>query len=180
MKISIVDLRRGVACVCIVSITLTAPGVPLAEAGLAAIVPTDVSTLTPSSRLGRIVDRYGRQRPSVIFIQDLHFNYGVQKNIAEILAFLSEKLYRPSLQRAPFALAVEGAAGSLDYSALVQYPYPDWKKSLMEFLLRHGEITGPEQFAILTNQPTLLIGVENDKYYRYHRELFRQSHAQCC
>jgi len=54
--------------------------------------------------------------PLVILIQDLHAHYGVQKNIAGLLDFLSNKLsssnspHRPIAPSPPlpFALAVEG------------------------------------------------------------------------
>src|ERR1700687_3604105 len=118
--------------------------------------------LAPPSSLGWVVDYYNASReqrvpsneskrittPLVILIQDLHAHYGVQKNIAGILEFLTRKLSSPEATQQssspavtgrgsinnmmdprqghsgvtasglPFALAVEGASGPIDSSVL--------------------------------------------------------------
>src|SRR5690348_14242064 len=91
--------------------------------------------LQPPWQIGRIADYFNASVPGlksqvsghdlrpgtrdqrlVILIQDLHAHYGVQKNIAALLEFLSERLpYKsPAAGAMPFALAVEGASGPID------------------------------------------------------------------
>src|SRR5438132_880930 len=54
--------------------------------------------------LGQLVARYDSPTPNknrVILIQDLHAHYGVQKNIAGILDFLTRKLSKPNQSQIP-------------------------------------------------------------------------------
>src|ERR1019366_7224886 len=72
------------------------------------------SELTPPSSLGYVTDSF--KAPSstkqVILIQDLHAHYGVQKNIAGILDFLTTKLSSPAANQSS-SPAVTGR-GSMD------------------------------------------------------------------
>jgi len=143
--------------------------------------------LNPPAKLGKIVDYYNAPaRPLVILIQDLHANYGVQKNIAAILELLSDRLQKnpplvPPLQKGgaggfpPFALAVEGASGPIDSSVMALFPDAKIKEAASQYLMREGELTGAEYFAIKRGLPDLLVGVENDEYYNVHRDLFRKT-----
>src|SRR5579871_4124096 len=161
--------------------------------------PTDLPQfkLIPPGQLGRIVDYFNAERksgragerakqpgtaPLVILIQDLHAHYGVQKNIAGLLDFLSEKLsiFSSSLPllrspAPPFALAVEGASGPIDSSVMALYPDEKIKLAAADYLMREGELTGAEYFAIKRGLPNFLVGAENEKYYLAHRELFRKT-----
>jgi len=148
----------------------------------------------PPGELGRVVDYFnadptvwsGQTRrsaptmPLVILIQDLHAHYGVQKNISSILDFLSKKLSSsaPPLRHSsapPFALAVEGAEGPIDSSVMALYPDEKVKRAAADYLMREGELTGAEYFAIQRGLPHLLVGAENKKYYLLHRDLFRKT-----
>jgi len=130
--------------------------------------------LIPPGQLGRIADYYNAPAgPLVILIQDLHAHYGVQKNIAGLLDFLSDKL--PHKGAIPFALAVEGASGRVDSSIMALFPDEKIKLAASDYLMREGELTGAEYFAIKHRQPNLLMGVENGKYYTVHRDLFRKT-----
>ncbi len=146
--------------------------------------------LAPPDKLGRIVDYFnastgeGAAKPLVILIQDLHAHYGVQKNIASLLNFLAGTLSagpHPELgsgrAAVPFALAVEGASGPIDSSLLALYPEATIKEEASQYLMREGELSGAEYFAVKRSLPNLLVGVENDQYYNLHRELFRKTYA---
>jgi len=139
----------------------------------------------------------------VILIQDLHAHYGVQKNISGILEFLSKKLHRdvPSPlageggrspgegsphppfghllpqgeKEIPFALAVEGAQGPIDSSVMALFPEQKIKRQAADYLMRQGELTGAEYFAVMKGIPNLLTGVEDARYYNLNRDLFRQT-----
>jgi hypothetical protein len=132
--------------------------------------------LTPPSSLGHISDLYtatptGVNAPSplVILIQDLHAHYGVQKNIAALLDFIRQK-------KGSFPLAVEGAQGPIDSSVLALFPNGPLKQQALDFLMRQGELTGMEYFAAQHRQSHLLVGVEDNRFYQAHRQLFRQTY----
>jgi len=123
----------------------------------------------PPESLGKVTDYFNADASSgkrVILIQDLHAHYGVQKNIAGILEFLS---------RTPFSLAVEGAQGDIDTSFLARYPESPLKRETLDYLMREGELTGMEYFAAMHGMPHLLFGVEDERYYSAHRDLFRHT-----
>src|SRR5258708_6982840 len=123
--------------------------------------------LAPPAALGAVVDYFNstaKDSKRVILIQDLHAHYGVQKNIAGILDFLTAKLSksRSRLQAAgsrentaapsrtwslepgapplPFLLAVEGAAGPIDSSAMSLFPDAKIKEATADYLMREGEL----------------------------------------
>ena len=168
--------------------------------------------LAPPRELGRIVDYFNAQgakqqdpkAPLVIFIQDLHAHYGVQKKISALLDFLAEKLPHSSPaaggrgspkggegtaapltnvlspkgarnEELPFALAVEGASGPVDSSLLALFPEEKVKLAAADFLMREGELTGAEYFAIQHGLPQFVVGAENEEFYTLHRDLFRKT-----
>jgi RNA polymerase sigma factor (sigma-70 family) len=139
--------------------------------------------LAPPLSLGQVVDHFDsptKDSNRVILIQDLHAHYGVQKNIAGILEFLSRRLSSPagvSGGSMPFALAVEGAAGPVDSSVMTLFPDTKIKLEAADYLMREGELTGAEYFAIQKNLAHALTGVEDMKYYLLHRDLFRKTLA---
>lgn len=133
--------------------------------------------LQPPSHLGRLTDTFRADNPSapwVILIQDLHAHYGVQKNIAGLLQFLSDRL-NAGTGTLPFGLAVEGAAGPVDNSVLTQYPDGAVRAAATDYLLREAEITGADAFAVRRGLPHAIVGVENPAFYQVNRTLFRQS-----
>ena len=107
--------------------------------------------------------------PQIILIQDLHAHYGVQKNISGILEFLTKKL--------TFKIAVEGASGPIDSSVMALFPDEKIKLAASDYLMRQGELTGAEYFAVMHGLPQALTGVEDLNYYTLHRDLFRKTLA---
>jgi len=83
-------------------------------------------------------DKSGKRVPVVVFIQDLHANVGVQKNIASILYRLKKINRTPEL-----LVCVEGASGMGDVSLLRSLPGPI-RRSFEGFLLRKAYLTGAE------------------------------------
>lgn len=145
---------------------------------LAKPLPLPQLELMPPGQFGRIADYFNapvKNSKLVVLIQDLHAHYGVQKNIAEILEFLTTKLIKGGQSGIPFALAVEGAQGPVDTSVIARYPDKKIKQAALDYLMREGELTGMEYFAGMRGIPTLLVGVEDLRYYNAHRELFRQT-----
>src|SRR5665213_514518 len=155
-----------------------------AQAGVDALASTSNLPqfhLLPPSGLGRIVDYFNSSdgatekatepaKKLVILIQDLHANYGVQKNIAALLDFLTSKLSSTDSSHLsiapstfpPFALAVEGAAGNVDSSPIAMVPDEKVRAAASDYLMRQGELTGAEYFAIHRGLSHLLVGAENE------------------
>jgi len=134
--------------------------------------------LAPPGHLGRLADYFnapGQNSKLVILIQDLHANYGVQKNIAGILEFSAKKLSSDHQKTVPFAVTVEGAEGPVDTSKIALFPEQKLKQEALDYLMREAELTGMEYFAAMRGIPHLLIGVEDGRFYNAHRELFRKT-----
>jgi hypothetical protein len=198
-------LRRIQQCLSVLlSVSLMVTSAPFSEAAAPAelSIPARLGYITASS--GKI-KLSSNPQPLVILIQDLHAHYGVQKNIAKILDVLSTRLSLagvgtadaetrrhgdterkqdvsprppvPASPRLPFALAVEGASGPIDTSALALFPDAQIKLRAADYLMREAELTGTEYFAIQKSLPRLLVGVEDERYYALHRDLFRKTYA---
>lgn len=55
------------------------------------------------------------------------------------------------------------------------FPDTKIKQAAADYLMREGELTGAEYFAVMRSAPHLLTGVEDSRYYNLHRDLFRQT-----
>ena len=158
-----------------------------------------ITGLLDNKESGHPVVQASDHLPLVILIQDLHVHYGVQRNIAGILESLAKKLGKgdagtrghgdtentsdspsprvPASPRLPFALAVEGASGPIDSSVMALFPDPKIKQEAADYLMREGELTGAEYFAVMRGLPRALTGAEDLRYYTIHRNLFRKTLA---
>jgi hypothetical protein len=156
----------------LLSVTLIATSGDFARAA----EPASKPPISVPPGLGQLVDSYHPESesadapPQVILVEDLHARYGVQKNIAGILDSLS--------QRFNFALAVEGASGPIDSSVMALFPDQKIKQAAADYLMKEGELTGAEYYAVMRGEPNRLTGVEDPRYYNLHRDLFRQTLAQ--
>jgi hypothetical protein len=197
-------LQRGKQSLAlVVSISLIATTGGLVEAVESAVRPSSSFDLRIPASLGYLDDTFKGSSPSpskrVILIQDLHAHYGVQKNIAGILEVLALRLGKTDAEtrgrgdtekqqdvsprprvsaspRLPFALAVEGASGPLDYSVMALFPNQKIKQQAADYLMKEGMLSGAEYFGIVRGVPKLLTGVEDERYYDLHRKLFRQTY----
>lgn len=165
MKVSLnLSLRRAMA---------VALSVALSSGNLSA-VPLSTEFSIPS-RLGQVTDQWAPagNASRVIVIQDLHANREVQTHIQGLL-----QLFKGKYPSAP--IAVEGASVPLDYSPVVSLTRPELKNDLIKFLIQNGEITGSEAYAIESSVPggRILHGIENDKFYKTHLNLFRDSYGR--
>ncbi|HVO32403.1 MAG TPA: hypothetical protein VMU17_00720, partial [Elusimicrobiota bacterium] len=107
--------------------------------------------------------------PQLIIVQDLHFNYSVQKNIARLLQFLDEKGLIGKM------VAVEGATGPVDNRLLAAVQNPRARAEFADFFMANGELTGSQYFAVLSGQPDRLIGVEDPVLFQANRKIFSDS-----
>jgi hypothetical protein len=134
---------------------------------------TGGTALTPSPRIAVLTASTAKSGalPQVILIQDLHFNYSVQKHIAQLLGYLAGKKALGPM------VAVEGAAGPVDNSLLSNIQNDKVRAEISDFLLQNGELTGSQLYSATSRQPRILQGIEDPAYFKANRELFRTSYA---
>ncbi|MFC2091846.1 (d)CMP kinase, partial [Elusimicrobiota bacterium] len=118
---------------------------------------------------GKVINRHipKGKKAQVILIQDLHANYGVQKNIKNILDYL-EKNYGIS------SIGVEGTSGNIDLSLINTIPDETVKDDVVEYFTSKGYITGPEWHAVNRND-LVLKGLENRDVYKQDSQLLVSS-----
>ncbi|MBU1087606.1 MAG: hypothetical protein KKD05_08865 [Candidatus Omnitrophica bacterium] len=123
------------------------------------------------SELGFIKEIHVPKTPTekmIINIQDLHCNYKAQKNIAGILAYLTQT-YGIKL------ISVEGGSGKIDTTFYQQLPDEKIKEQVADYFLREARINGTEYFAITTERPIALYGAEDAKYYDKNLDAFMRA-----
>jgi len=141
------------------------------------LVPSPAQSLTISSRFASITDQWSPpiktakdfSYPTVVLVQDLHSNVGVQSNIAEIIKSLSQLSNR---EKMPFVVFVEGAYGAFDASALRQISNPTLKHDLVSQLLNEHKLTGAEVAAAESQQPLHLWGIDDRNLYLRNLQVF--------
>jgi len=102
----------------------------------------------------------------IINIQDAHDSLSAQYSIVDILDALA-KNYNLSL------VALEGSSGYIDTSLLKTFPIDDIKRSTAGHLMKEGQLSAGEFFSIVNDKKDItLYGIENNKLYRKHVELF--------
>jgi len=104
--------------------------------------------------------------PLVVHIQNVHANYEAQVNIKGILNYLVEQ-YQFSL------IQLEGAVSKLDPAILQPSYLKEANLKLVDFLMREGRITGADAFAVETNKPVELYGVEDFSLYAENLKMFK-------
>ena len=113
----------------------------------------------------------------IIHVQDAHCNYQAQKNYAEMLRQIakSANVKKRNLN----LIGLEGATSLLDLLKYAALPDKKIKERLINYFLEKGYLTGAEYFAIMTNNPIILHGVDNKNLYLQNLRLFQEnSHFQ--
>ncbi|MBI4394894.1 MAG: hypothetical protein HY583_01730, partial [Candidatus Omnitrophica bacterium] len=104
--------------------------------------------------------------PLVIHIQNVHANYEAQMNIKGILNHLVEA-HKFSL------IQLEGAVSKLDPQILQPSYLKEANLKLVDFLMREGRITGADAFAVETDKPVELYGIEDQSLYMENLKMFK-------
>jgi hypothetical protein len=137
-------------------------------------VPDFVRAFTPPVRLGYVDSFYkGSTEKPVILIEDLHANYGVQKNIMGMLSFIQPRV---TAGDRPMILGAEAAWGPIDTSYFRNIT-PKVRKAMCDIFLKEAEISATEHFAVTSEKPVQLVGVDSKEDYLLHRDLIRRSMA---
>ncbi len=118
---------------------------------------------------GQVVEIYNPKssQQKVILIQDLHANYEVQKNIKGILNYINENY---GISR----IGVEGNSSDVDVSLLSSIPREKVKEKVIDYFMKKGFITGPEEFVALSNR-LVLEGLEDKELYEQATSLLLSS-----
>ncbi|GEM_PF-5885064 len=150
------------------AITLSLPNPALAQEVFATlaleIAPNEIPYSIPAD-IGNIRNfhvpsgKKADQQPFFIYIQDAHANFEAQKSIKQILSYLSKE-YGLGL------VGVEGAISPLEPNVLKFFHDADKNSGIAERLVKSGELSGVEWFAVEQQGQVKLTGIEDADLYR--------------
>ncbi|MBI3999653.1 MAG: hypothetical protein HY351_03470, partial [Candidatus Omnitrophica bacterium] len=151
-------------------------GIDPASAGVdqvdksAAIIQPDLNpyNIAVPEELGSIEEVFQGtpNSPMIIHIQNVHANYEAQVNIKGILNHLVEQ-YQFSL------IQLEGAVSKLDPTILQPSYLKEANLKLVDFLMREGRMSGADAFAVETDKPVELYGIEDQSLYMENLKMFK-------
>jgi len=125
------------------------------------------SIIRISDEAGSVNYRAEGELPLIIHIQDAHANYEAQLHIKNILNELVEK-YQVRL------IGLEGASGSLRPELFRFFPVEKANAAVIDSLVRDGELTGAESFAVENGRADIdWIGLEDKDGYRKDLAIYR-------
>lgn len=156
--------------------TLLLPNSALAQLPFAALAPdinpADMPISIPAD-LGTVRDFHipGAQqksdKPFFIYIQDAHTNFEAQKSIKEILSYLTKEY---GLK----VIGVEGAVSPLEPNVLKFFKDHAKNARIAERLVKNGELSGVEWFAVDNASDELkMAGIEDADLYKNNLLAFR-------
>jgi soluble cytochrome b562 len=114
--------------------------------------------LTIPQKFGTIQQKFQGSGKTVVCIQDLHCNYEVQKNIANIIRYMSEN-------HGLKLMGEEGAFGTVNLEVLRGFPLAHVREEISDYFVKQGKLTGAELFAAVNPAPIRLEGVESQDLY---------------
>ena len=119
-----------------------------------------------SKKIGEIKEIFQAKQGEqiIIYIEDLHCNYEVQQNIAKIIKMLTKK-HKINL------IGIEGASQTLNLTKLSTFPIAKVKKAVSNYFMQQGKISGPEYYAIASEKPATLEGIETQALYNTSQTL---------
>ncbi len=163
--------RRSVAALLVPLVSIG----PLADQAWSFPTAAPLNFRIPAS-LGNITDRFipsGKStQPTLVLIQDLHGNAGVQRRIAEII----KRLAREQGLRTIFS---EGAKGPFDVSLIRSIANAHARAEVVQRCLADSLLAGDEMAAIENPQPLHLWGIDDrDLYIRNLRAFYLASRTK--
>lgn len=109
-------------------------------------------------------------RQHITIIRDYHCHYETQKEIAAIIDKLDSASDTPIL--------LEGAYGGFNLEPIALYPDKPARDKVSDYLMRTGLISGAEYYAILTQNPDAVYGIDDRTTYLQSLNMFRTVTAQ--
>ncbi|KJJ85677.1 hypothetical protein OMAG_000439 [Candidatus Omnitrophus magneticus] len=118
---------------------------------------------------GELEYRYyeGTKKKTIIHIQDAHCDYGIQKNISEIIKHLSEEYGIKEV-------CLEGGKGKYDFSSLYRIKFKGIRERVADFLMEEGLVNGVENFAINNQGKINIFGIEDTAAYKNNLASYRE------
>lgn len=123
-------------------------------------------SLQPAIDAGAVSEDKRSETRLVIHIRDAHANYEAQVNIKKLLDYLV-RVYGFNL------IQVEGATSHVDPSIFELSMFKEGNQKIADYLMRQGKLTAAEAFAIETDQPVDIYGIEDEDLYRANLKAFR-------
>ncbi|MCK5242100.1 hypothetical protein KAR34_06600 [bacterium] len=127
------------------------------QINLRAIIFNQQSVIIPK-KIGSVNHAHQGDERLVVHIQDLHCNYEVQKNIANLIHLLAEK-------HGLRLVSIEGASLPIDPSKIRTFPIATIREEVSDYFVRQGKLSGAEYYAATGKYPVLLEGIENAEHY---------------
>ena len=112
----------------------------------------------------KVLDAYQGKEQLVIHVQDLHCNYEVQQNIANLLGHLAKE-YGLKL------VTIEGASLPVNVMHLATCPRPQVKAAVGNYFMQQGKLSGAEYYTATGKYPMELCGIEQGELYQASRKV---------
>lgn len=160
-----------IAAFIVYDITWAQNGVPIWQQAKAAIPQGSpkniVNGISIPSGMAEVEEMYSNGGDKVIInIQDAHDSLSAQESILKTLDSLVTN-YDINL------IAVEGSEGYIDPSIFRAFPNEDIKRERVESLMREGKMSAGEFFAVVSDKPIALYGIDDNELYWRNVELFK-------
>ena len=118
-------------------------------------------------KAGIIKDTYDAgSDKTVIYIQDAHCVYSVQKNIVSLIDLLDQD-YGISF------VASEGVSDKVDALEFRSFPFADTRNYVSDIFMRKGLISGAEYLSITDEKGFVLWGIDDPELYRKNLDAYK-------
>ena len=114
------------------------------------------------SKYGSVIEKYsgGAEDKFVVFIQDIHKSRSAQKNMADIIGYLSK-------DNRFGVVGLEGAENLINTDELSGFPDSKTKETVCDYFMAQGNLSGAEyHFLVNNDSPLKLFGVEDRPLYK--------------
>ena len=130
----------------------------------------DLNTFMLPKNLGTVQGKWSSpgERATIIHIQDAHCNYFAQKQISQILAYLSENY-------GIRAVNLEGGSGEYDFSVFADIENSKTREGVADYFVDQGIVSGSEFYAINNPSKVNLWGVEDIGLYLKSLNVYKDS-----
>ncbi len=135
---------------------------PAASAGM-----VDPASVVVPENLGQVKEVFtSGSGKLVIHIQDAHMNYGVQKNIDEIIQTLVS-------QYAVNMISVEGGIGDIDVAGQKGTLDMPMRDAVADYMVKEGYFSGAKAAAYKMEKPVSFYGAEKGELYNANVDVFK-------
>ncbi|MEW6517775.1 MAG: hypothetical protein AB1439_12830, partial [candidate division FCPU426 bacterium] len=115
-------------------------------------------------RFGTVEKFYPGNEQLLIHVQDLHCNFEVQNNIANIIDYLAREHQLTTV-------GIEGASKPVNVTHLATYPNERVRQAAGKHFMQQGKMSGAEYYAGAGSRPIFLDGIEQADAYAASRRM---------